>query len=580
MLKEYRNFVVQNTTYMETPKRIVSDYSTFLKEEAQNTPVENDGKNIKLFYTIETKRIEIPVGGEIGMSQDDKKETFDKIIKRITKISKFIKLPAPILTKIETKKYYTLVSFGEHSMSYYYDKFSNGKNYTEDIDEVEKVKNEIMSKPHGKSKWRVTSKDVNVYDLTMATVIKPEDEWIILGTFDYVDNLLKAAPGQQIPIEMVNMEKSECDHCHKNIYRKKTVFIKKIKDGSIIKVGGTCIKNYLGYDYEKVLSYLTDISFLDKRWGESGGGWSEDYEGGGRGGWVEAEATIKETIRYYIWWYKNRGYISKTTAEKINIKKREEWKIQNPDADPYLSDTGKMTISTGDSVKGDVGYANEPPSRIGKYAAEEWNRWEDFCSNVYNPRLETISENDPHIRAFIEFIEANKDNNFLFNVSNMIKQGTVKVRLLNYITGGLSFYFGRLFAEEQKRKAETRVNEPEQKTSEWVGKIGEKSKFVNLEIVHIGGFETQFGWSNVYRLKDENGNIYTKFGVIGPQFVVKKKNNNVPTEEPDKQEIEDMKNYSDGLVVGDVVSATADVKDHTEYKGVKQTVLGRFSKLK
>ena len=579
MLEKYSNFVIPNSNQME---RIVNDYPTFLKEEAQNqetTPVENDGKNIKLFYTIETKRIEIPVGSETGIRQDDKKETFDKIIKRITKISKFIKLPAPILTKIETKKYYTLVSFGEHSMSYYYDNFSNGKNYTEDIDEVERVKNEIMTKPHGKSKWRVTSKDVNVYDLTMATVIKPEDEWIILGTFDYVDNLLKAAPGQQIPIEMVNMDKSECDHCHKNIYRKKTVFIKKIKDGSIIKVGGTCIKNYLGYDYEKVLSYLTDISFLDKSWGESGG-WNNDYdyEGGGRGGWIEDEVPIKEAIRYYIWWYKNRGYMSKTTAEKINIKKREEWKSQNPDDSSDF--TGKETISTGDSVCGDVGYANTPPRQTGKYAAEEWNRWEDFCSNVYGPRLETISENDPHIKAFIEFIEANKDNNFLFNVSNMIKQGTVKVHLLRYITGGCSFYFGRLFSEEQKRKAETREDKPQQKTSEWVGKIGEKSKFVNLEIVHIGGFETQFGWSNVYRLKDEDGNIYTKFGVIGPQFVVKKKNNDVPTEEPDKQEIEDMKNYSDGLVVGDVVSATADVKDHTEYKGTKQTVLGRFSKLK
>ena len=109
MLEKYSNFVIPNSNQME---RIVSDYPTFLKEEAQNqetTPVENDGKNIKLFYTLETKRIEIPVGGETGLKNDDKKATFDKIIKKITKISKFIKLPAPVLKLVETKKYYTFM---------------------------------------------------------------------------------------------------------------------------------------------------------------------------------------------------------------------------------------------------------------------------------------------------------------------------------------------------------------------------------------------------------------------------------------------------------------------------------------
>lgn len=567
MLEKYSNFVIPNSNQME---RIVSDYPTFLKEEAQNqetTPVENDGKNIKLFYTLETKRIEIPVGGETGLKNDDKKATFDKIIKKITKISKFIKLPAPVLKLVETKKYYTFVSFGEHSVNYYRDNFSNGKNYTEDLSEIERVKSTLNTKLKGddKSKWRITSKDVEVYDLTMATVIKPEDEWIILGTFDYVDNLLKAAPGQQIPIEMVNMEKSECDHCHKNIYRKKTVFIKKIKDSSIIKVGGTCIKNYLGYDYEKVLSYLTDVSFLNENWGESGGGWDDyDYEGGGGGRWVEDEVPVKEIIRYYIWWYNNRGYMSKATAEKINNKKREEWLSQNPTSDPYEFNE-KMVISTGDAVKNDVDYANSPPRGTGKYAADEWNRWEEFCTKTYNPRLETISENDPHIQKFIDYIEANKDNNFLFNVSNMIKSGIVKTRLSNYITGGCSFYFGRLHAEEMKRKAEMGETKQPQKPSEWVGKVGEKSNFENLEVVNVRSYENQYGWQTVYKLKDKDGNIYTKFGIIGPQFIVKKT-------ETDPKEGE--------LQVGDIVSGTADVKDHNEYQGVKQTILGRFSKLK
>ena len=574
MIEKYCTFVLPKTTQMENNK-FVSDYSTFLKEEIQNKENDgvsdgvsdgvNDGKDIKLFYTLETKRIEIPVGGETSIKSEDKKSTFEKIIKRITKISKFIKLPVPVLTLIEKKKYYTFVSFGEHSINYYHDNFSNGKNYTDDLSEIEKVKSTLKTKLTGKSSWQITSKDIEVYDLTMATVIKPEDEWIILGTFDYVDGLLKAAPGQQIPIDIVNMEKSECDHCHKNIYRKKTVFIKKIKDGSIIKVGGTCIKNYLGYDYEKVLTYLTDLSFINESWDNEGGIGFDDYDGGfGGGHWVETEVSVREIVRYYIWWYNNRGYMSKSSAEKINNKIISE----NPNEEYHLL---KLVNSTGDLVRKDVDYANTPPR--GRGSESEFKDWSEWLESTYNPRLESISDDNPYIQNFIDFIEANKDNNFLFNVSNMIKQGVVKIHLTNYITGGCSFYFGKLFSEEQKRKSEMGEGKEPQKPSEWVGSVGEKMKFENLEIVHIGGFETQYGWSNVYKLKDQNGNIYTKFGTIGTQYIVKPTENGRQKDEQGNLVIND-------ILVGDVISATADVKNHDEYQGKKQTVLGRLSKLK
>lgn len=568
MFNKYSNFVSSNPNHMKKP--LVDDFKTFLlKENTENEETIGDGKDVKLFWTLETKRIEIPVGSEEHTKNDDKNVTFEKIIKRITKLSKFIKLPVPILKKLETKKYYTFVSYGEHSVKYWYEVFSNGKNYTDDINEIERVKSNLTTKLGGKyTPWRITSKDVDVYDLTMATVIKPEDEWIILGTFDYVDDLLKPAPGQQIPLDMVNMSKSECDHCKKNIYRKKTVFIKKIKDGSILKVGGTCIKNYLGYDYEKVLSYLTDISFINESWDNSDGGFNDyEYDGmsGGRG--IEDEVSVKEIIRYYIWWYKNKGYISRSTAEKLNTKKMEEWNSENPDKDPVYR-TIKEVICTGDAVRVDVNYANQT-IRGGKEDSETQREW---IENVYAPRLATISDTDPQIQTIIDFInnEASTGNNFMFNVSNMIKMGFVKNRLSNYITGACSYFFGKLHAEEMKRKTESGETN---KVSEWVGKVGEKIKLENLEVVHISGFEGGFGWTNVYKLKDQNGNSFTKFGTISAdKFVVK------PTEN-DRIKDEKGKLIIDEIKVGDILSATAEIKKHDEYMGKKQTVLGRFSKL-
>jgi hypothetical protein len=63
-------------------------------------------------------------------------------------------------------------------------------------------------------------------------------------------------------------------------------------------------------------------------------------------------------------------------------------------------------------------------------------------------------------------------------------------------------------------------------------------------------------------LKDQNGNIFTKFGTIGNQYIVKK-NDSDPN----------------NVIVGDIISATAEIKKHDEYMGKKQTVLGRLSKL-
>lgn len=572
MFNKYSNFVSSNPNHM---KPLVDDFKTFLLKENVREDSEEpfgkktldsigDGKDIKLFWTLETKRIEIPVGSEEHTKNDDKNSTFEKIIKRITKLSKFIKLPIPILKKLETKKYYTFVSYGEHSVKYWNDVFSNGKNYTDDINEIERVKSNLTTKLAGKyTPWRMTSKDVDVYDITMATVIKPEDEWIILGTFDYVDDLLKPAPGQQIPLDMVNMSKSECDHCKKNIYRKKTVFIKKIKDGSILKVGGTCIKNYLGYDYEKVLAYLTDISFMNESWDNAGGGF-DDYEydgmGGGRG--IEDEISVKEIIKYYIWWYKNKGYISRSTAEKLNTKKMEDWNSKYSETEigtgnlPDSAYTFKEVICTGDLVKNDVIYANQ--TFRDREDSEEQRKWYE---DVYAPRLATISDSDPQIQTIIDFInnEASTGNNFMFNVSNMLRMGVVKTRLSNYVTGACSYFFGKLHAEELKRKAEAGETN---KVSEWVGKVGEKIKLENLEVLNIITRDFGYGLTNVYKLKDQSGNIFSKFGTIGIAYVVKKSSS-------ENQEVS----------VGDILSATVEIKKQDEYQGKKQTTLGRFSKL-
>lgn len=572
-MKEYRNFVFQNPTKMEN--NIITSYTTFVKENNSQSELPQDGKDVKIFYTVETKRIEIPAGSDRGNSKDDKRSTFDKIFKRIKKVSKFIKVPEPILTQIETKKYYAC---GHSTKSGFYfdgenknDKFvvnvfTDVNQATEKCNSLNFEWRENLKKRKGNEDlhdpWVVISKDVDVYDLTMATVLKPEDEWVILGTIDHKDGLLKAAPGQQVPINLVPDQmvgQSYCDHCHRTINRNKTVFVQKIKTGEILRVGGSCIRNYLGYEYEKVLTYLTDISFLNESYfGDMSD--SGDWDGenmGWSGSSYDVEISTREIIQYYYWWYKNHGYISKSSADKINQKR-----IEESGEDPDLV---KKVSSTSSLVQKDVEYSHTPPdpkNYRGRWGHSEYEQdmkeWSEFAEK-YEERVKTTS--DEEIQKVIDFIHSNRDNNFIFNASNMIKSGSVQKRLLYYVTGACSWYFAKLAIEDAKKRESEGIVKQE---SNWVGTIGEKMKLQNLEIVHISGYDNGFGWTNVYKLKDQNGNIFTKFGVIGTQFIVKKTQDN-PVE--------------NSIQVGDVVSATSEIKKHDEYKGVKQTTLGRFSKL-
>jgi hypothetical protein len=82
-------------------------------------------------------------------------------------------------------------------------------------------------------------------------------------------------------------------------------------------------------------------------------------------------------------------------------------------------------------------------------------------------------------------------------------------------------------------------------TSEYVGEVGKKIEFTGT-LVRKTGFQSQFGYQNVYTFNDENGNVLTWISAV----VV-------------------------GASLGASVKVRATIKEHKEYKGEKQTVITR-----
>lgn len=88
-----------------------------------------------------------------------------------------------------------------------------------------------------------------------------------------------------------------------------------------------------------------------------------------------------------------------------------------------------------------------------------------------------------------------------------------------------------------------------QSTSTWIGKIGDKLKGIKVKLTSKYNFETRYGVSTIYNFEDEEGNVLVWFSST-------------------IQEVEPGEWCT-------IKSCT--IKDHSEYKNVKQTILTRCS---
>jgi hypothetical protein len=507
----------------------MKDYKSFVTENLE--PADNK-TDVKLSYDINKFDIEL---------SQNKLSTFEKLIKNIKRYSKQIGLPMPIVKDLPPKKYYIL------SKVYLDDNLDNKTQFyketlTDDDKKASDFKTEYTVKSP-KSNYQVVSTEVFPKTIELVSEIKPQDKWVILGVIDHIDGIIKAAPNQQIPFELIpsNLHTScTCDHCNTERTRNKTVYIKNLEDDKTIRVGGSCIKYYLGYKYEHILNYLSDLKIFMDDFNSMSSDMFDEYEGGydgGRGRHIETEVDIIDCVKYFSGYVKKHGYISKSGAEKINADRAEK------------SEAGSeqnMVTSTGSIVSSTLSYVNSQPPRT-KNGYESWAEEVAMVNDVVS------KENNDFYNKLVDFVETEyKTNNFLFNIQNFIKNGVVSFKYISYIIGACSMLQGKLSYEEFKNRTKEAKKE-----SNWVGNIGEKIKLDNLKIVHVSGYDGQWGWVSIFKLEDENGNQFTRFGDIPDKFLVN----------------------GEEVVVGSVVSFTAEIKKQDTYNDQKQTVLGRLSKL-
>lgn len=155
-----------------------------------------------------------------------------------------------------------------------------------------------------------------------------------------------------------------------------------------------------------------------------------------------------------------------------------------------------------------------------------------------------VSEEDRALAArVVEWAEALAErqdlNDYLYNLSLIGKHGAIHFKLLGYAASMVPAY-----QREFQQKFQQKIAAVRDAVSSYQGTIGKRETF-NLTLVREFTYETPWGITHIYSFRDPSGNV----------FVWKTKNA--------------------GLEQGRTYKVKGTPKAHSEYKGVKQTVLSR-----
>ena len=220
------------------------------------------------------------------------------------------------------------------------------------------------------------------------------------------------------------------------------------------------------------------------------------------------------------------------------------------DADLFFERHGVKTYDVVDIVSAAKRlidkYGFEPSSSINatwKFIMDEYDR-----TKIESEATDAIE----WIKSLSEE-EVNKSS-YLFNLKQIIDAG--------YCTAGHFGFLASLIPSyrksEYKRLLDLKKNDG--KVSEYVGNVGDKIS-VKVKYVNTYSYDTNFGAANIHLFMDDNGNIFKWSTGSGLRFTVK----------------DNHSNYSQWyrLDKGATIQLSGKIKDHSEYRNQKQTVLTR-----
>lgn len=334
-------------------------------------------------------------------------------------------------------------------------------------------------------------------------VVKHND-WEFVGTVDYHEtgNVIRQYLTEITVPERFRHTDRTCEHCNKIRSRKATYIVHNTVTDEFKQVGGTCLNEFTnGLDAEAVAQYISLFDQLIK---------GEAVDGSGH---IERYHEINEWIRYAYECVKHFGYEKKWEyAERTTVGRATEYH----------------------QVRGSISSAFMP-SKVREKLEQEM---EDVN---FNPDSEEAIQFAKDAINWIRNLE-DTSNQYLYNLKTVCSEDYIAGKDLGILVSLVPTYMREI--EQEVKKAERAKAHEADKVSEYQGKEGDKLEFKVNTITCVYSSENQYGYTYMYKITDESGNVY-------------------------------MWSTSNGLDLDKVASIKGTVKNHQEYNGVKQTWITR-----
>jgi hypothetical protein len=336
----------------------------------------------------------------------------------------------------------------------------------------------------------------------------------------------------ELPVKYQDVTNMHCEHCNRKIARNKSFILKDSKN-AFIKVGKSCMKHFIGLNPE---SFVSAFDIINEFKTEITGLTPFNFKN------VQSQWNTAHSLDLVI-----------TLANKLIIEEGYIKKL-------YDSETDRHGRRVGECWRTNYGKAtNDKLEKIlfDKDIVLNTSINESICGKIRHyfenlPLTEHVvlkgTKTNPPLDEVFE-LEHNKVLNDL--------TGRNKIRLYEamIIAPAINSYYRGLERQEQLLK---------DKESVWIGKVGEKA-VLRLILEDVKSGEGEYGTWYLWTFKDENGNIFKKFGKLNKSFIV--------ADSLGGKELEE-------FTEGDIFEFTAEIKEHSVYKEVKTTTLGRLSKAK
>lgn len=352
--------------------------------------------------------------------------------------------------------------------------------------------------------------------------------WKFIASIDHTSNgnIIRNISGVDLPEKFRTVE-SYCEHCHTDRRRKSTYVVYNDTDG-FKQVGKSCLFLYTGIDLSKIASAMDIWNYIHK-YSEISGDEYEDYGYGHRSSSCDAIEVL--TLAWKL--INIFGYVKKGSNAVSTMNRYCE-------ALDYLD--GSMKRYQEKRYKEYSKFLEE--NNIKFFTDEDFENADKVREWIMEQKVTSDYMNNLHV-IFSNFEEG--DRTFIGETYHY-KTCYMDKKYRAMVVSAVQCYIKAMGI-----KAERELKQSKERTeSNYIGEVGGKVSFKIKDVSVISSWENTFGYhpitNFIYKIVDENGNICTwKTAKVIPV---------------DK-------------VLAKTFTLTGTVKEHSEYKGIKQTELTR-----